>query len=146
MILLYCYNDLRKKKEVSDELVQCPVEGCTTYVKRQTKQRRGRKDDFLCIEHGIYISPTTFQYEKLNDNLITPNLCDYQLLSNIFKVKTENRLRAEKSEDTVVWNVFRTLEKQNEILSVLPNLPGTNESLDPIYWGFYKNSLWDNQS
>lgn len=141
---MYGWNDLKKTNLVTDTLVQCPVKDCETFVTRQTKNNRGRKNEFLCNEHRIFISPTTFHYEKLNDNLITKDQSDYDLLDAILRVKTENRLWAERSEDAVVWNVFRTLEKQKKILSVLPVLPSVSNDVEPIYWGYYqKSALWD---
>ena len=136
---LYGFDDLRKTKTVTDSEVQCPINGCDNYVKRQRGHFK-KLDSFLCIEHGIYISPSTYHYEKLTDNLVTRERRDYDFLNKVFKVKTESRLRPERSEDAVTWNIFRTLEKETS--SVFPVLPRVNE-YETIYWGFHNGGVWD---
>ena len=55
--------DLKAKISVTDTKVDCPVKGCHEAIKRQRKYFR-REPQYQCPSHGIYISPSTFEYEN----------------------------------------------------------------------------------
>lgn len=138
---MYGWDDLKKIKNLTKNEVQCPVRDCDLWVRRR-RRGEGKKDAFFCIEHGIFISPTTFEYEKLLDNLLPIEDIDLSLLSDIYKVKTETRLRSENSEDAVVWNVFRTLEKKEKISHLINLLNFTSvDDVQIFYWSHFKDGM-----
>lgn len=65
----FLYEDLKPSILIRENLVECPVRGCSISVPRQRRVFR-REKQFQCPAHGIYISPTTFEYEHEKDNLI----------------------------------------------------------------------------
>ena len=54
-------SDLKQSLQPEADSTPCPVIGCTTWVPRQ-KKRFVCTPEFLCKQHGIYISRTTFEY------------------------------------------------------------------------------------
>lgn len=141
---MYGWDDLKKTRTITKDSVLCPVQDCDQWVTRQRTRFR-RHDSFLCIKHGIYISPTTFEYERLINNLLAKEDHDFLLLNNIYKVKTESRMRRENSEDAAVWNVFRTLEKK-EYLSNFVNLLklASVDNIQIFYWSHFKDGkTWE---
>ena len=118
------------------EHVPCPVIGCSLWVERQ----RGtyKKDDmYKCQKHRIYISPSTFEYEDYESNLLLFDQDDRELLEAIFAEKRESRMAREKSEDAVTWNVFRYLEKSGLLKDYLDSISRSgNEDARIIYWSF----------
>jgi len=133
---LFQINELKRKIEITDTKVVCPVKGCSEKVERQ----RGffaRNERFKCHWHNIYISPTTFEYESELDNLLWKEKVDQELLQRIKKVKRESRMARDNSEDAVTWNVFRFLERTKELsgfLTKLCKLAVKNPEL--IYWSY----------
>lgn len=146
---MYGMAELKKQIKITQYEVECPVKGCNQKVKRQ-RGRFNTKEEFKCPEHGIYISPTTFEYAKAEDNFLWhEEKDDLDLLEGIKKVKRETkRFGRETSEDAVTWNVFRFLEKHNLIVPCLqdkiPNLEVTRKRCEIIYWSYYqkKKSTW----
>jgi hypothetical protein len=137
-------NNLKSEIDVTEISVECPVKACKKTVPRQ----RGtfhRSEKFLCPEHGIYISPSTFEYDKPTDNLLWKNENDLDLLRRISAVKRESRIARDNSEDAVTWNVFRFLEKE-KLLSNYLLLISENEALNPevMYWSYSQSeqSVW----
>ena len=137
-------NNLKSEINVTEISVECPVKACKNTVPRQ----RGtfhRSAKFLCPEHGIYISPSTFEYDKPTDNLLWKNENDLDLLRRISAVKRESRIARDNSEDAVTWNVFRFLEKE-KLLSNYLLLLSKNEALNPevMYWSYCQSeqAVW----
>jgi len=137
-------NNLKSEINVTEISVECPVKACKKTVPRQ----RGtfhRSEKFLCPEHGIYISPSTFEYDKPTDNLLWKNENDLDLLRRISAVKRESRIARDNSEDAVTWNVFRFLEKE-KLLSNYLLLISENEALNPevVYWPYSQSeqAVW----
>jgi hypothetical protein len=137
-------NNLKSEINVTEISVECPVKACKKTVPRQ----RGtfhRSEKFLCPEHGIYISPSTFEYDKPTDNLLWKNENDLDLLRRISAVKRESRIARDNSEDAVTWNVFRFLEKE-KLLSNYLLLISENEALNPevMYWSYSQSeqAVW----
>ncbi|MFQ6076385.1 MAG: hypothetical protein ACE5Z5_09680 [Candidatus Bathyarchaeia archaeon] len=141
---MYGWDDLKKITRPTEDEVPCPVRGCDQWVNRQRGRFR-RNDAFLCMKHGIYISPSTFEYERLIDNLLTREDRDLSLLSDVLKVKTESRMRRDNSEDAVVWNVFRTLEKKENLSGLLYHLElASVEDIHLKYWSHFKDGkTWE---
>jgi hypothetical protein len=152
--------ELKKNIKVTTEKVECPVIGCKNIVERMRKRvlkpldaylerREGRRQDFeryLCKEHKIYITPTTFIYDDFRDNLLWYDV-DKDLFSKIIEVKrVKAQVHHDNSEDAVTWNVFRFLERSkllSEFLSKLCNAPVANPEV--IYWSYSQSqqSVWD---
>jgi len=128
--------ELKPKIETTATNVDCPIKGCIEKVKRQSHSFR-RDERFKCPKHNIYISPSTFEYEKATDNLLWKEKADLSLLEKIMKVKRESRMARDNSEDAVTWNVFRYLEKNSLIEGFLSQLIGTTqENTEVIYWSY----------
>jgi len=128
--------DLKAKISVTDTKVDCPVKGCHEAIKRQRKYFR-REPQYQCPSHGIYISPSTFEYENELDNLLWKDSEDLALLKRIKSVKRESRMARDNSEDALTWNAFRYLEKNgqtSEFLSWLVGFPVRNP--ETIYWSY----------
>jgi hypothetical protein len=128
--------ELKEKIEITPTTVECPVNDCPVVVERQHQHFR-KENRFRCSTHNIYISPSTFEYQNYNDNLLWKDPEDIKLLESIFKEKRESRMARDNSEDAVTWNVFRYLEKNNLIEGFLSQLTGTKqENAEVIYWSY----------
>ncbi|MEI6047796.1 MAG: hypothetical protein WCS03_02770 [Bacteroidota bacterium] len=141
---MYGLNELKPKIKVDGDSVECPVINCLSIVERQ-RQVFKLESRFQCPIHKIYLSPSTFEYESKEDNLLWTDFADLSLLDRISKVKRESRMARENSEDALTWNVFRFLDKQNllpEFLSRLSNKPIKKTEL--ILWSYSpeENSGW----
>lgn len=133
---MYYFNDLRAERFVSEKSAPCPVKGCSVQVQRQKKIFQ-RLEPYKCHKHGIYISPTTFEYENFENNLLWKSPEDIDLLERIFADKRESRMAREKSEDAVTWNVFRHIEKSGLLKDYLDSISRSgNENARIIYWSF----------
>ncbi len=152
--------ELKKRIEIRGNIAVCPVIECKTQVKKMTKGtpqsldaylqgREGRREYFeqyLCKKHKIYITPTTFIYENLRDNLLWYHV-DRDLLDAIMEVKrVKAQFYHDNSEDAVAWNVFRFLERNKLLsgfLSKLHSSPVTNPEI--IYWSYSQSQrqVWN---
>jgi hypothetical protein len=135
---MYGLSDLKNSITVNEATVECPVNGCKQFVPRQRKVFK-RSEEFKCPEHGIFISPSTFEYQNKLDNLLWKSQQDQDLLFNkIFSVKRETeRIARDNSEDAVTWNVFRYLEKQKMLFGFLSSLTDASVgNCEVIYWSY----------
>ena len=135
---MFGYDELKQKIVISKDTVECPVKNCDVKVQRQRRRDGNKRDDaFFCPKHEIYISPSTFEYKRVQDNLLWNSEQDMDLLNKIRKVKRESRMSRENSEDAVIWNVFRFLE-QNDLLAGLLEKISDISLRDPeiIYWSY----------
>jgi hypothetical protein len=142
---LYYFNDLRTERFVTEKKVPCPVKGCSVQVERQ-KRVSQRLEPYKCKKHDIYISPSTFEYENYESNLLWSDQDDIELLERIFAEKRESRMARERSEDAVTWNVFRFLEKSGLLMDYLDSISRSgNEGARIIYWSFdpVANGPWE---
>ena len=133
---MYTLQSLKPILTVTDATVGCPVIGCDHVVKRQRSTFK-TTPEFLCSAHGIYISPSTFEYKNVQDNLLWKAPEDTNDLESIMAVKRESRMARDNSEDAVTWNFFRYLEKTGLADSWLTNLAGSlvkNSRI--IYWSY----------
>jgi len=141
---MYKLTDLKENINIKNETIICPIKGCDVIVDR--KRRSGNEGkNFKCHKHNILITPSTFIYNSDTDNFLWNDKEDNTLLKNIHKTKRESRMSNENSEDALTWNVFRYLEK-NKLLSSLLNEISNNhhEIIDIIYWSYSEKegNLW----
>ena len=61
---MFGFKELKPKICIAENTVDCPVNDCKEKVDRQRHKIR-RDDRFKCPKHGIFISPSTFEYEVL---------------------------------------------------------------------------------
>lgn len=111
------WDDLKKTIQVTKTEVECPVLDCTETVRRCRRGERLRSPDFCCPRHGIFVSPTTFEYPDVADNLLWRSPEDLALWKKINSpgVKRECRVARDNSEDGLTWAVFRYFEHQGEL-------------------------------
>lgn len=127
---MYGLKELREELIVTESTVKCPVRDCETVVARQRRVFL-REERFFCGKHGIYISPSTFEYESESENI----LWDYGRLNKHMGSKRESRIARDNSEDAVTWNVFRYLEGQNLLTAFLSDFSGTQlKEAQSFYW------------
>jgi hypothetical protein len=156
---MFGLKELKRKIEVEGDTIVCPVIGCEKRVKKMTKGvlksldaylEKGEKgegfEQYLCKEHKIYITPTTFIYEDFKDNLLWYDDVEEDLLNKIMEVKRiKAQFHHDNSEDAVTWNIFRFLERSkllSEFLAKLCNSSVTNPEI--IYWSYSqsKQNVW----
>ena len=136
---MYGIKDLKEKIKITETNVECPIKGCNNKVERQRKVFKC-EDRFFCREHNIYISPSTFEYKYQKDNILFNEDEEIRLLEKIYKSKRESRIKRDRSEDAVTWNVFRFLERNNLLESVFESILSIKlDSPEMIYWSHQKN-------
>ena len=129
-------NELKDTIMVTDTGTECPVIGCTVTVERQKGTFR-HDDKYKCPVHDLYISPSSFEYGDMRNNLLWTAPEDMALLKKIFKVKRESRMERNSSEDAVSWNAFRYLEKNNMLSGLLSYISGAAQvGPEIIYWSY----------
>ncbi|MEO2077382.1 MAG: hypothetical protein ABGX20_18775 [Bacillus sp. (in: firmicutes)] len=133
---MYLFHDMKEMRYMSDRIVECPILGCNNTVPRQTSSFLC-EPQFLCKEHQIYISLTTFEYADVRDNLLWRQGADVKYLLDIKGVKRECRMARERSEDALTWNVFRYLQNHDLISQTLERFTG-ELLVEPevIYWSY----------
>jgi hypothetical protein len=132
--LMLGVNELKESITKTKRKVECPVKGCNVQVARR-KGRWRRKKRFKCPDHNIYIYPSTFEYEYVIDNLLWHNAEDLDLLKRIDEAKRGSRMASDNSEDAVIWNVMRFLERSHLLAPVMKSLLGVElSSPEVIYW------------
>lgn len=143
---MYNLLNLKPKITVTETTVECPVESCNHIVERQ-RDKFLRLDKFKCPIHNIYISPSTFEYEKEADNLLWTDPNDLALFNRIKNVKRESRISRDNSEDAVTWNVFRYLERNHLLESLLYHISGEIHSeCELILWSYSEIENMQHQS
>lgn len=128
---MFGWSDLRKQIKFEDLGFVCPVEGCSTRLaERQTVKFRP-DPRFSCAKHGIVFSPSTFEYQRRERNMLWG---DYGVLG-AHTSKRESRVARDNSEDAVTWNVFRFLERERLLVPYLSALSGmTLRQAKAIFW------------
>ncbi len=148
---MFDFTVLKKLLEINKNTVMCPVLGCSRSVPLMKDDARRSLDSFLegsgsddttfdryfCSDHGIYITPTTFAYRDLTDNLLRPSE-EGRALEGVMSVKRENApLHYEDSEEAFTWNVFRFLERAglvDNFVSSVANVPLRSRPV--VYWSY----------
>lgn len=131
--------ELKEKIEITDTKVECPVKGCSEIVEKMTNETKGQefRENFRCPRDRIVISPSTFQYPNVSDNLLWKEQLDLELLERIKVFKRRCRMEHDNCEDAVCWNVFRFLEKNNLVERMLSSITNTSpKSSEVIYWSY----------
>lgn len=137
---MYGLNNLKKRIEITDEEVVCPVCSCSKRIPRQRKTFKLSKN-FYCENHEIYVSPTAFAYSNETKNLLWHSEVDNKLLNEIKKVKRESRMNYNNSEDALTWNVFRYLENSNLLdLYFSKTLNKDIKDIEVVYWSYSNQS------
>lgn len=126
---------LKPTIQVDAHTVECPVLGCIVRVHRQRVSFR-RDEQFRCVEHDIYISPSTYDHRDYAANLLSSDSEDLALLNRLLDQKRETeRLGRERSEDAVTFNVFRAIERSGRLDSVMSDISGREvHGCVPAYW------------
>lgn len=135
---MFSAGNLKDKINVTPSKVECPVKGCHNYVERQFRGFR-EEPQFMCPDHRIFISPSTFQYKDYHDNLLWYDSEDADLLENqIMRLKRESRMGRDNSEDAFTWNVFRYLEKAGLVGEFIHSLLSGVFTVNPeiVYWSY----------
>ena len=140
--------ELKNTIIITDSTVECPVKGCPNKVRRRRRKKEfGQGDEkFKCPKHKICISPSTFRYESMWDNIIWNDQCEKQLWDRIKTVKRESRMAHDNSEDAVTWNVFRFLARSRLLGRVLTSLTEHEQKVTQIiYWAYSpdEDGVWD---
>lgn len=136
--------ELKKNIGITKTTVECPVRGCEEKVARQKRVFK-RDEKFKCPKHNIYISPSTFEYQRELDNILWREKVDLELLRRLKGVKRESRIARDNSEDAVTWNIFRFLEKSKALSSFLSKLSETSvKSPEIMYWSYsqLEDDVW----
>ncbi len=134
---MYNIKDLKNTIEVTESTIVCPVLNCKKEVRRIRKGEKLNNVAFLCPEHGIYISPSTFEYVDESSNLVSQNQVDKALLLKIKNAKRECRISRERSEDALSWNIFRHLENRDYLKLYIKKTLGIDiKSPELILWSF----------
>ncbi len=142
---MYDVQALKGQIEITETTVECPVIGCNQKIERQRKRFK-REDRFMCPNHDIYISPSTFGYKNETDNMLWIDDNDMALFNQIKKFKRESRISQDNSEDAVSWNVFRYIERNNLTTAFLQDVLGIDEtSPEIIYWSYSRSDggVWN---
>jgi hypothetical protein len=157
---MFGMQELKKELRKGVDTVECPFNGCENRVIRMHRgivrsldaslENEGINQEefnqYLCRDHKIYITPSTFIYKYLKDNLLWYD-DDKDVLDEIMKVKrVKAQFHHDNSEDAVSWNVFRFLEKTKLLSGFLERLrcsPVGNPEV--IYWSYSQSQrgVWD---
>jgi hypothetical protein len=133
---MYRIEDLKPHLGVTDTTVECPVRGCWNVVPRQRGSFVATRD-YLCPDHGIFISPSTFEYADVRCNFPLIDDADWDLLHSQISVdkRETHRLARERSEDAVTYNVFRSIERARRLPELCRLFTGTEQtSVELVYW------------
>ena len=138
---MYGLSNLKPTIQMTATHVECPVMGCTVSVPRQRRTFK-RDSIYQCPEHGIFISPSTFEYPTPYDNLLWKNKADLELLDRVRIVKREGRFARDRSEDALSWNLFRYLEKTDLLSKWLSHISDKDQKLvELIYWSYSQTRM-----
>lgn len=127
---------MKAARTADSDGVPCPVAGCDFVARRMTKSGSNldaRRDEFenqkelyMCPRHRIFISPTTFEYENPECSLLWGDDDELRLARFLADPangkRTWTRLGRERDEDSVTWNVFRYLVRNNLMDEFLAHL------------------------
>lgn len=139
MKLPYGMNDLETNVKVSEDgrKVRCYVRECDHWLQTPKRQLRGD----VCPSHGIRChnsyAGSTYSYADPKRNVIaSPVQFGTRVIHHPFKYES-HRLGLEKSEDTLTWNVFRSLQEAGQLSSLVESVTGEKSPIEPyLYlWG-----------
>jgi len=151
---MFGIEELKESIDQNKITIGCPVKKCTRRVRRMHTGEPQLLDshlaketsddqtqdlkDWFCEKHKIYITPTTFIYDNLPDNLLWYDEEDRSLIDKIMPAKrVKAQLFHDRSEDAVTWAVFRYLKKERLVSGFLGKLIGDIvERPELIYWSY----------
>jgi len=151
---MFGIEELKESIQQNETTIECPVKKCTRRVKIMHKGEPQLLDSYLaketthgqtqdlkdwfCPKHRIYITPSTFIYDNLRDNLLWYDEEDQSLIQKIMLAKrVKVQLFHDNSEDAVTWAVFRYLEKERLVSGFLGKLIGAIVKRPQlIYWSY----------
>jgi len=130
---------LKQERVITEENVPCPVIGCGFVAPRMTadglnlNSSKDKLSSYLCPKHRIYISPSTFEYGEPTTSLLWPE--DKETAFKLSKAgkRTWSRMGRERDEDSLVWNVFRFLERKGLLNKLFEDNIGKKDTL--FSWG-----------
>ena len=116
------------------KMTRCFVKGCKEFLRRPGQRDPGE----ACPAHGIRCHGSrTYSYVDVRRNVIVdPELLATRIVGHPFKYDSKF-LGHERSEDTLSWNVFRSLQKAGCLARVAKLLIGEDHTDEPdLYlWG-----------
>jgi len=117
--------------------VRCYVKGCQHVLRAPTRRDKGD----VCPDHGIRChnswAGATYTYANVRNNAIaSPDLLATRIVGHPFKYES-HRLGAERSEDMLSWNVFRSLQEAGCLHRVGQFITGDRSRIEPFLylWG-----------
>ncbi|MEQ9379550.1 MAG: hypothetical protein RJP95_01715, partial [Pirellulales bacterium] len=117
--------------------VRCYVRGCQHELRTPTRLSPGE----VCPDHGIRChysrNSSTYSYRDVRRNIIaSKELFAQRIVRHPFKYES-HRLGLEKSEDTLSWNVFRSLQEAGCLRQLAALITGEDLPYEPhLYlWG-----------
>jgi len=134
------------------DAVPCPVLGCRHVLARMTSQGpnlhspKGHLENYLCPDHRIYVSPSTFEYENPLQSILWRAPDDKAALDVINNTsggkRTWSRMGRENDEDSLTWNFFYYLQK-NKLLGKFieahvktPIIAASGNVEKAVFWSF----------
>lgn len=128
---------MKEQITINPGWTECPVKGCIKPIPRKKRGDTREPISFLCPDHKIFVTPSTFEYRDYKDNLLWRDKEDLALLHSISGVKRESRMGFDNSEDALSWNIFRFLEKEGLLNNFIARLIN-GAAVDPqlIYWSY----------
>ncbi|GAH55673.1 unnamed protein product, partial [marine sediment metagenome] len=151
---MFGIEELKEYIQKDKTTIECPVKKCIrrikimhkgdpqlldSYLAKETSDAQTQDlRDWFCEKHRIYITPSTFIYDSLQDNLLWYDEEDQSFIEEIMKRKrVKAQLFHDNSEDAVTWAVFRYLEKERLVSGLLDKLIGAMlERPELIYWSY----------
>ena len=124
-------------KQDNPRTVRCYVRGCSHLLRTPTRGYRGE----ACPEHGVRCHFSsgngTYSYIDASRNIIaSPRMFKERVIGHPFKYES-HRLGLEKSEDSLSWNVCRSLEEADLLHLVAAMVTGEKTDIQPFLflWG-----------
>jgi len=121
----------------SPRRVRCFVRGCKRIVRTPTRYTKGEP----CPDHGIFChfssGGATYSYADVRRNaIVSPDLLARRIVHHPFKYES-HRLGAERSEDMLTWNVFRSLQEADFLGTFARAITGDTCTVEPFLylWG-----------
>ncbi len=138
---MYGVSLLQPQLEHPPDRAVCPVRGCGVSVPWEpgpvpsAGERR-------CPLHRIFLSRSTFRYERETDNLLWTGRQDLALLGAARKGTGERSFGLDSSPGAVTWNVFRWLEATGGLALLLEEWLGETVLETAVaYWGYGSRNL-----
>ena len=143
--LPYGVNDVDHVKPARNSThVECYVRDCKNVLEMPHRGFKGA----ICPDHGIRChKSSTYAYADSSRNVITDRWeFSNKLLKHPFKFES-HRLGLERSEDTLSWNVFKTIHSHGLLKEFTEHLVGRSFSIEPqlFLWGINMETYeaWD---